>query len=166
MTLRIRRSLAVLISVLASGCAGTAGLTPLREGLAESAPALRLERVVEFGIGPAAMFLLRSLVPGEYGTPGLQTLSGIDRIEIGVYEVASQVRMENVDGPLNRIAQKEGWSPLLRVREGDELTWALSPTGDRELKDIYMIVLDDEELVLMKLSGDIKSILKSLGPLE
>jgi hypothetical protein len=149
-----------MLLVLTGGCAGTSGLAPLRQGLLQDAEALQLERIFEIGVGPVAMFLVRPFIPVKADSRGV--LSAVSRVEIGVYETDQPLKPRDIDIPLRKLAKAEGWLPLLRIQEDDELTWVLYPANDRKLRELFMVVLEGDELVLMKVKGDVTKVIRSL----
>ena len=85
----------------------------------------------------------------------LATLRGVRRVEIATYETRGSLRM---DTPL-RIESKlerKGWRTIARVRENDGFTWVVYGEKEATLKGFMVIALDDYELTLVDLRGNLE----------
>jgi len=49
--------------------------------------------------------------------------------------------------------QERGWEVAVKVREEDQFVWVMYRADDRAVREVLVVVLDDEELVMVKARG-------------
>ena len=121
---------------------------------------------VQFSIGSVGITISSWFVDfatdEEFIDDMLQDISGV---QLGVYE-----RVKGTDAPdLNTISKIEsemnsyGWKSVVRTTEEDEVSavyFRVSP--DELLERIFVVSLSEDELVLVEVEGDLKSIITTV----
>ena len=88
-------------------------------------------------------------------------LKGIAKIEVGIYNV-----VDSRDPVESGMADLEfaGWEPIVRIRDGDERIQILCRTEGERIRAMLVVVLDGDELVVVRLKGNLHKFLP--GALE
>jgi len=125
------------------------------------APA-RLEPETELRIGPGAMLLAR-LATGFSSDPDARDahaiLRGVREVHLGVYAVRDP-HLERGDRyrlprTLRERLTEAGWGILAAVHEPGSAVWVLSDCRGDRVHGLYVVALEDEELVVVKLQGNL-----------
>jgi hypothetical protein len=56
------------------------------------------------------------------------------------------------------MTESEGWELAVKIRGEDELSWVLYRLDDETVKELYVVVVTDEELVMVKAEGSLESL--------
>jgi hypothetical protein len=88
-------------------------------------------------------------------------LRGVSGVEIGVYD-AHVDSLTNLHMPKRlQSLLDDGWEIAVRVRDNHEAAWLLyRPDGER-VKEVFVVVLDDDELVLVKARGHLERLIEA-----
>ena len=152
--------IAVVLAALSSpGCFWAPELSGIRRDLESQLPGASFDRDVELSFGPVMLTLARvltSVIPdADEARPWLR---GVSRVQIGVYDAhigsTAELRMpKHLKSLLDN-----GWETAVRMRDDDEAVWLLyRPDGDK-VREIFVVVLNDDELVLVKARGHLERI--------
>ncbi|HET6349896.1 MAG TPA: DUF4252 domain-containing protein [Candidatus Krumholzibacteria bacterium] len=139
------------------GCFWSPELSSIRQDMEKQMPGSSFNKNIELSLGPLTLSLARlvtSLVPGtDEARPWLH---GLSHVQVGVYE-ASIDSVDNVRTPRRlRSLLDHGWETAVRVRDHNEAVWILyRPDGDH-VKEVFVVVLNEDELVLVKASGHLE----------
>ncbi len=145
------------VLLLAGSLAGCVlrGPSGLKNQVAE-ANGRTYKREFGFTLGRTSMALARWGVgmSGEQETRRM--LQGIHKVQVGVYEV-----VEAGDGSRGPLASDfHDWDPLVRMREDDESVLVLARGEADRFHRLLMVVDSEDELVLVRLRGDLNDILE------
>ncbi len=114
-----------------------------------------------------------SLGPGLFQTTGFITkfideqdaqlasrlAYGIRRIKAGVYPLSRRSNYDQLDLPsLNRF-QKRGWQPAIKVEAYGEVGWIMYRERGNRVKDMFVVVLTEDEMVLARIQGNLTELL-------
>jgi hypothetical protein len=154
--LRARAVLAVvLVAVLASpGCFWSGELAGVRREFEAQLPGSSFEKNIELSFGPIVLGLAKMVTAVIPGTREARPwLRGVNRVQIGVYDA----RIDSMPGlRMPKRLQSlldDGWETAVRVREEKEAVWVLyRPDGDR-VREVFVVVLNEHELVMVKAKG-------------
>jgi hypothetical protein len=156
--------IAVLLGIagLSSGCLWAPHLADLRKEIQRQLPGVSFEKEVELTLGPVSLALARMvtrMVPDARDASGY--LRDVSRIELAVYNAESMPSSFNLAMPdrLKKMQSDEGWEMAVKMREKDEVVWVLYRIEDEKIKELYVIVLDDEELVMVRAQGKLERLL-------
>jgi hypothetical protein len=132
-----------LLLACAPGCISTRGPSDVRRQLGDEL-GWELDREMGLRVGRATLWLARSLVPEEEGSP----LGDVSRVEIGVYRLLAEAPPRPGSGHL----RLKGLQPMVRVRGGASDAAILVRPG-RKLREMVLISREADEVVVVRLEG-------------
>jgi hypothetical protein len=159
----IKRALKLAAAVLllaavgtSSGCLWAPNLARVRRDLEAQMPGVSFDKEIELSLGPVSLLFARlivGVVPEAQEARGY--LRDVSRVEVGVYNTDELPATRNVTTPkeLTNLIENEGWEMAVRVRDEDEMMWLLYRIDGDTIKELYVVVLNEEELVLVKIKG-------------
>ena len=166
----------LLIGGLTSGCLYSHELASTRRALEDEMPGTQLDREVVLSLGPFSLWTLgwaASFVGGKPNEVRLfrRYLNDLHRVKVGVYKLR-QTDKASFAAPsqLTRL-ETQGWKVAVKVREEDERIWILYRKRDCFIceyyprgivRDAYVLVLNRDELVQVRLRGDFDRLLRRL----
>lgn len=156
-TLRGLAIVALLALLSSPGCFWSSELSAVRSDLQHQLPGSSFDKNIELSLGPVMMTFARvatTLIPGA--REARPYLRGVSRVQVGVYESHID-HMEDVRMPERlRSLLDAGWETAVRVREAREAVWLLYRPDGEEVKEIFVVVLNDDELVMVKARGNLE----------
>jgi hypothetical protein len=151
----------VLLAVAATslGCVWAPGLAQVRRDLERQLPGARFEKDIELTLGPVSLAFARlftRLVPDARDASGY--LGDVSRIELAVYDADRIPSAIDVSTPrrLQELEANEDWEMAVRIRNEDELAWILYRMDDEIVKELYVVILDKDELVMVRAEGNLE----------
>lgn len=146
----------VLMAVLCSGCFRATELARMKCEVEQELPEVGFEKEVELSLGPLSLGcfrLLCLLAPNSGEARGY--LGEIDRIKVAAYRTLSRPSLATFQLPtrLKNMLTDGGWELAIKAREDGEATWLFYRVHDQTIRGLYVISLDAEELVLVRLDG-------------
>ena len=151
---------ALVLTLLTSpGCFWSGELSGVRRDFEAQMPGASFNKNIELSLGPimlSAARLVTSVIPGT--REARSWLKGVSRVQVGVYD-ADIDSMPDVRMPDRlRSLIDDGWEIAVHVREQNEAVWVLyRPDGDR-VREIFVVVLNENELVLVKARGNMEKL--------
>ena len=154
-----------LVALLAlftlTGCFYSREIAHTRRDI-ERATDVDFERGVVVSLGPLSLRTLgwiTGLVPEEDAQMARDYLREISRVKVGVYHTDYGFSLDGVDlASLPRFEEK-GWQVAVRFRQENEMGWVLYREHRDTVRDLYVVVLADEELVLARVQGHLNRLL-------
>lgn len=149
--------------LMLSGCLYSREIAHTRRDIERHYPDARFEREIIVSLGPGTLRTLgwiAGLVPEDEGRMARAYLGEIERVKVGVYRTEYLPSLEDMDLPTLRRFERDGWEVAVKVRQDDEMVWLLYREDRREVRDLYVLVLSDEELVLARLQGHLDRLLQ------
>jgi hypothetical protein len=151
-------SIAVVV-VSCSGCLWAPELDGIRKDIERQLPGASFQREFALSLGPITLGLARTivrLVPDA--AEAREYLDDVRSVRVAVYEVANLPAEPILETPtrLASLVEEDGWEIAARVNQQDENVWLLYRAENDSIKDIYFVVLSDEELVLVRAHGNIE----------
>jgi hypothetical protein len=148
-TLRALALAAGLAALSSPGCFWSPELSGVRDDIEHQLPGSSFDKNIEFSFGPVLLTFARvvtSVIPGAREVRPY--LHGVSRVQVAVYEA----HIDSIAGlHMPRRLQslmEDGWETAVRVRDNEDAVWLLyRPDGD-EVKEIFVVVLNRDELVL------------------
>ena len=119
-----------------------------------------LDPVVKLRLGKGSMGLAKAicgLVP-DCREEGLDFLRGVDAIHLGVYEILGDRYDDGLaafNPDLRDDFAADGWDLVVSVKGGGETVWVMAQVDDYEITGLYVVAVEDEELVVVRLEGDL-----------
>ena len=149
-------TLAVLtLAMPLSGCFYSREIAHTRRAI-ERHTGAEFDRQVVVSIGPRTLRTLGwmvGLAPDDEARMAQDYLHEIRRVKVGVYRAEYLPDLDDVALPLGDRFERDGWEVAVQAREGGESMWLLYREYDDEVRDLYVFVLDDENLVLARING-------------
>ncbi len=158
----IRALTAVIAIALAmsatTGCTWTPELARVKNDIERQIPDARFEKEFSISLGPVAMRFARLVsrfVPDAREARGY--LKDVSRVQVAVYNMSSMPPVKHVRMP-DRLKNmtNEGWELAVKVREDDGLVWVMYRVDKDTVRDLYVVLLDSEELVIVKARGNLE----------
>ncbi len=162
--------LLVLLSFVAfstSGCLYSREIAQTRRDIERQYPDLHLEREVVMNFGPGMMGFARwvtGLVRDDDAQLASRMLEDVRRLKVGVYrlEGGSTLDLTAYDLPRLRRFDGKGWETAARIHEDEEVVWVMYRERRGRIENLFVAVLDNENLVLTRLDGDLEKVLQVL----
>jgi len=160
---RNRRVLTVIAIVLSiavigasTGCLWAPDLAMVRKDIERQLPGVNFDKEIELTLGPISLAFARMLtgiVPDAREASGY--LQDVSRLELAVYNTEDMPPAGTVSMPerLQKMQESEGWELAVRMRDDDEVAWILYRLDDESIKELYVVILSNDELVLVKAEG-------------
>jgi hypothetical protein len=145
----------VAITTASAGCMWAPELTRVCRDIQAQVPGATFDKQFAVSLGPVSLAFARlvtGLVPDARQARGY--LRDVSRIQVAVYETEGMPPVSSVHMPrrLEQLAE-EGWETAVKVREKDSVVWVMYKVDDESIRDMYVIVLDEDELVMVKARG-------------
>lgn len=146
----------LLVTVLAPGCLWAPELDHVRKDIESQIPGAVFNREFAISLGPLSLGLLRlvaALAPVEDDERAY--LKDISKVKVAVYEIDNMPREPRIEVPrrLRKLLDDKGWDIAVRMRDDGETVWVLYKARDDEVRQMYVVVMDEEELVLARVEG-------------
>ncbi|MEW5875177.1 MAG: DUF4252 domain-containing protein [Candidatus Zixiibacteriota bacterium] len=157
----IRRVTGAILIALAglsqTGCLRATQLERIGAEIAWQHPEARFKREFSLSLGSVSMGLARLVVgvAGEDAREAKAYLEGVRRIEFAIYEVRGMEDVNDTDTPeiIEELIADDGWEMIVKSKNEGDLVWILYREDDGKVKDLLLTVLEDDEMVLINLSG-------------
>ena len=151
-----------LAGFVVSGCTSFE-LTRVRNDLARQAPEAEIGDGFAMSFGRISLGLARWF-SGLDDDPDAEiaqaVLSEVRRVQFGRYEIngAFDATTLSMPGRLRHYLEKDDWFHLATIREDSKAVWVVYKEDDGHVVDLLAVVMDNEELVLAKISGDLSAV--------
>ena len=151
--------LLVAMAGVTAGCMWAPDLAMVRKDLERQLPGVSFDKEIELTLGPVSLAFARMF---SGASSDLRDVGGylkdVSRIELAVYNTNNMPPTRTVRMPdrLRKMQESEGWEMAVRVRDDDELCWVLYRLDDESVKELYVVIMSDEELVLVKAEGKLE----------
>ena len=153
----------VCVALSTSSCVWTPELSRVASDLERQLPDAKFDKEFSVSLGPMALGFAR-LVSGMVGDDDVRHardyIKDVTRVQVAVYDTRDMPSMSNLKMP-SQLAELEdkGWETAVKVREDDEAVWVMYRIDDDSIRDLYVVVLSDEELVIVKATGQLDRIM-------
>ena len=148
--------MAFLLTTL-TGCLWAPELDSVRKDIERQIPDAHFEKEFAISLGPISLGLARTiirLVPDADVHEAREYLGDLSKVQVAVYEANHVPRGAEVRTPQRfESLLDEGWEMAIKAREHGESIWVMYRSDDDEIREVYIIVLDPDELVLVKVRG-------------
>lgn len=147
---------AALILSLLSGCLWAPELDRVRKDIERQLPGAHFKKDVAFSLGPIALALVKAAVRFVPDTDEARSyLRYVRDVKVAVYE-GENVHMDaNVRIPktLRSLLDRDDWELVVKTHDEEGLTWILCRMDGESIRGLYVLVLNSDELVLVRASG-------------
>lgn len=143
------------VTVASAGCMWAPDLARVCRDLEKQVPGASFDREFAMTLGPVSLAfakMVTAFIPDAREARGY--LRDVSRIEVAVYEVTAMPTIDGVRMPnhLQRL-RDEGWETAVKVRDDDNIVWLMYRIEKNAIREMYVVVLDSDELVLVKARG-------------
>lgn len=145
----------LLVLPLLVGCFHARSLNETRLDIERNWPGADFESEFQFTVGRLGMAIVRSLADDE----SRDLMKSVRKVEIGVYFAESLPEGSYAPATLPKLFALDDWKTLTSVRSEDSLALVLARFRDENVRDMMVVVLEDEEMVLIRLRGDLQKML-------
>ena len=148
----------VLIVTTSSGCLWAPELDGVRKDLERQLPGSSFHREFALSVGPITLGFARMItrfVPDA--AEAREYLQDVRNVKVAIYDVKNLPDDPDLRMPkkLESLLENEGWEIAAKVNQDSDNVWVLYRTEDDSIKDLYAVVLSDDELVLVRAHGNI-----------
>jgi hypothetical protein len=146
---------------MVGGCVWTPELNEVKRDIAHQIPGATFDREVSVSVGPGGIALARAVASFVPGAGEARTwLKDVSRVQVAVYDVNYDGWARNVPTP-SRVSEllDDGWELAARVREPDQSVWVLCRVDDESVRELFVVSLDQRELVLVKVKGRLERLI-------
>ena len=152
----------LLMGAALNGCAYTSEITQTKQEI-EHHSDVDAETGIVVSLGPGlfqtAGFLTK-FVDDEDAQTASRLAYGIRRVKAGVYPLSYDSDFGDLDVPELRRFKKKGWKVALKVEDHNEVGWILYRERKRRVRDLFVVVLTEDELVLARIQGNLTELLE------
>jgi len=147
-----------LILTLCSGCLWAPDLDRVRRDIEGQLPGVEFNKEFALSLGPVTLGLAKLItkfVPDA--EEARMYLNDVSRVKVAIYEadsVPEDVKLK-IPKDLKKLLEKDGWELVVKTQEDRDATWILCQLDGDKLKGIYVVVLDTDELVLVRAHGNL-----------
>ncbi len=154
--------LLLAVTFSSTGCLYSREIAQTRRDFERQYPDLQLKREFVLSVGPGTIGFTRWLAGFADDDEDLRiatrVLEDVRRVKVGVYRVETPgLDLDAYDLPALR--RLRGWETAARIREEEEVVWVLYREHRGRIERLFVAVLDDENLVLTRLDGDLEAML-------
>jgi hypothetical protein len=156
---RLIISMVVVATGLSSGCLWAPELDRVRAEIEEQLPGVYFEKEFAISLGPLSLGLARTIVSLVPPAKEAQLyLRDIRRVKAAVYKAENVPDRPDVQMPkkMRELMEKKGWEIAVKAQENEgESVWIIYRAEQETIKELYLVVLGHDELVLVKAAGNI-----------
>ena len=160
--MRSKRMMPVIAVVLGltllSGCLWAPELDRIRRDIENQIPGASFNKEVAFSLGPVTLGLAKLIVNFIPDTEEARPyLKYVRSVKVAIYEADNIPSDFSVKLPrgLKKLLDKGDWELAVKTKDDNATTWILYKSDGDSIKGLYVVVLDDDELVLVRASGDL-----------
>lgn len=155
--------LLALGAALVLGCAGVDGnFCRVRDLVLQSTGAREIVTEFQIGLGPGLLWLggtVARLALGDDDAAGL--LLDIHAVQVGVYRLRGETReARRIPAALVHRLTKRGYEPIVKVSARNEATLVFARMHKERLQALFVVALDEEELVLAEVRGRLERVVE------
>jgi hypothetical protein len=150
----------------------TPGLTKQRQALERQIPGAEFERTIGLKFGRMSLSLARTIARAalrdeddEESRQAIAMLRKIKGVQVGLYRTLElpPIDTRTFRLPSNAQLRGDGWYVAAEIRGEDHVAWALAKNDDHGMvRQIQVGVLDEDELVLVRVRGNVQAMLDEL----
>jgi len=148
----------VIMMSLLSGCLWAPGLDSVRRELQAQLPGAHFDRQFAISLGPISLGLARAvtgMIDDKDAREARVYLKEVHKVKVAVYEAYDVPRDVRVHMPrkVREMLEHKGWEMAVKVRDEGEHVWILYKEKDSVVRNLFVIVLSEDQLVLVEADG-------------
>jgi len=127
------------------------------------------DRTIEFSVGKAGFFLASKFVKLADDNEDIENvdemLKHVSNVNIGIYDRLSS-SSKSVRSLLNEVSssmEDNNYSSVVKTIDGNEMVGIFIKDDDpEEITEMFAVILSDDELVMLKLNGNLNSLVETV----
>ncbi len=156
----------LVLSILCSGCLMSREMAHMKRDIESQFPGIELEKELEFSI-ESGVFTTLGRILGRVVDDGdvyeaTRYMQDLRRVNVGVYKIRRFPKNE----PMNLLElsrfDEGGWELATQVRDRDEMIWILYREWYDEVRDMFILVMNNDELVIVRMEGALDHLLEKV----
>lgn len=154
-------SFCIALLLAGAGCSLTNEIARTRHAI-EANSDIDTDTGIVVSLGPGLFHtagFLAKLADDEDAQMASRLAYGIRRIKAGVYPLDYHSGFSYVDVPELAQFKKRDWKVALKVEDYNEVGWIMYRERKRRVRDMFVVVLTEDELVLARLQGNLTELL-------
>lgn len=159
LTFALRSATLLALCVVLTGCMSfnPRSLRQMESALRDSNPDMEFESTTKFGVGPLTMDLVDFIFVHDRNID----ISKISRADVGIYELKRPLDFVDFKVPQGTDRNCPLREVIIRVTEEDERMEMAVCIRDDKITGFAMFVLEEDELVVMNIRGDIQGLVSA-----
>ena len=154
----------LLMSTFLTGCFSVnTNFKRIRNHLFENME-LQYERDIEFAVGPAGLLLAGMVIKfSDTDEIADDILAQISRVQIGIYNSYKGNEFDLSFSSLTelvKIMSEKEWECIVRSKSSNELTAVFVKYDEDFLNQIFVVTLNEKEMVLAEVNGDLAEVVE------
>lgn len=139
-----------------SGCLYAPDLDDIRVEIERQLPGASFDREFAISLGPGSLGLAKMIVRFiPDGHEARRYLRDVSHVKLAVYNadgIPPDAKLE-VPSQMAELLEDQGWQLAARVNDHDENVWMLCRVENDEIHELFLVVLSDDELVMVRARG-------------
>jgi len=156
----------LLLSILMlSGCMYSREISHIRRDIEREFPGAEFDREFVVSIGPGFLDTVGWLAKrvDDYDARRIgDYLHEIRHVKVGVYSTQRLPFEGDLELESLQRFSKNGWELAVKFRDEHEIVWVLYREWYDEVRDMFILVLDDEDLVIVRIEGYLNRLLEKI----
>ncbi len=88
-------------------------------------------------------------------------LREVQQVQLGVYKLQlSHTARLRIPAQIATKLERRGYQPMIKIKQPDENVWIMTKMRGEQLHSLYVIALDQQELVLVEVKGRLNKIIE------
>ena len=150
--------LLVIVFFSVSGCFYSREMSHIRRDIEHEIPGAAFKRQVSVAIGPrffGTMGWITSKVDDSDAQIAADLMYEIRRVKVGVYKTEELPDLQETALSDLPHFTETGWVKAVKTLDRDEAVWIFYREDRDVIRNLYLVVLNDDELVLVRCEGHI-----------
>ena len=154
---------AILVTLLLlplAGCFFSREIANTRRDIEGAYPDLQLERQIVLNLGPVSLRTIRWLahaMPEDDTNLAVDYLRDVSRVKVGLFRSENPRALDEFD--VDRIGFDKTWETAVKTRDSESRVWVLYRERKDTVRDLYVVVLDEEDLAIARIRGNLSRLL-------
>lgn len=144
-----------------TGCLWAPNLSAVREDIERQMPGVHFDKQIELTLGRVSLLfarLITAFVPDARDAS--RYLRDVNRIELAVYDTdGTSTKQVSMPDRLSTMQKQEGWELAIKVHENDDHVWVLYRADGEKIKEVFVVVMGDGDLVMVKAQGRLERLI-------
>ena len=149
---------ATMLMVLLSGCVVSREISQIRNDIEDEFPGAQFDRQVVLTVGPRffrTVGWIARKVNDEDAFRAAEYISEMRRVKVGVFKTERLPSGKIPDFESLERFERNGWQTAAKIHDEDEHVWVLYRERYDAIRDMFVLVLNDDDFVIVRIEGDL-----------